>query len=164
MRFKGLFRTVRLSMLVVAAFGVGTRCHAQFSEPSASASSIPQAQWIQPAALAKLLAVREGEKPLLIQVGSRVMFDQAHIPGSVYAGPGSQPAGLHLLESKVASTAKSKLIILYCGCCPWNKCPNIGPAFKHLRELGFTSVMALYIANNFGDDWVAKGLPVAQGQ
>jgi hypothetical protein len=151
-------------MSLIAVFGASEQCRAQFSVPSASATGIPESDRIQPPALAKLLSSKEGEKPLMIQVGSRVMFAQAHIPDSVYAGPGSQPAGLQVLESKVASSAKGKLIILYCGCCPWPKCPNIGPAYKRLRELGFTNIKALYIANNFGDDWVAKGFPVAQGE
>jgi len=32
-----------------------------------------------------------------------------------------------------------------------------------LRALGFTNVKSLYIANNFGADWVEKGYPVAKG-
>ena len=164
MQFKGLFRFVFLSTLVIAVSGIVAPCWAQFSDPSGSATSIPESERIHPAALVKLLQGHDAERPLLLQVGSRVMFGQAHIPGSVYAGPGSQPSGLQLLESKVASAAKDKLIVIYCGCCPWQRCPNMGPAYKRLRELGFTNVKALYIANNFGDDWVGKGFPVVQGE
>jgi hypothetical protein len=161
--FKGLFSIVFLSMFLIAATAVP--CQAtQFSDPSASASSIPESELMQPAALVKLLQSHETEKPIVLQVGSRVMFGQAHIPGSVYAGPGSQPDGLRLLESKVVSASKNKLMVIYCGCCPWTKCPNIAPAYKRLRELGFTNVKAVYFAHNFGDDWLAKGFPVAQGQ
>ncbi len=140
---------------------------AQFSSnavSSASALSIPQAQLIQPEALNALLQAKGTSKPLLLQVGSRLMFNEAHIAGSIYAGPGSQTAGLQLLESKVASTPKSKLIVMYCGCCPWSHCPNVGPAYKRLRDLGFTNVKVLYMASNFGDDWVAKGYRVEHGQ
>jgi thiosulfate/3-mercaptopyruvate sulfurtransferase len=151
-------------IFLIAVFGATTHCLAQFPDPSTSASSIPETERMQPAELAKLLQSHDAESPLVLQVGSRVMFGQAHIPGSEYAGPGSQPAGLQLLESKVASTSKSRLIIIYCGCCPWTRCPNMAPAYKRLRELGFTNVKALYIAENFGDDWVGKGFPVAQGQ
>jgi hypothetical protein len=92
------------------------------------------------------------------------MYSQAHIPGSRYAGPGSQSDGLRLLESIVAKTPKSKFIVLYCGCCPWNRCPNVGPAYKRLHDLGFTNVKVLYLANNFGDDWAYKGYRVEQGE
>lgn len=128
-----------------------------------SALSIPESQLIQPDALIHLLQRAESAKPLVLQAGSRIFFAESHIPGSVFAGPGSQLAGLQLLQSKVASTAKNQLIVLYCGCCPWNRCPNVGPAYKQLRDLGFTNVKVLYLANNFGDDWVKKGYPVEHG-
>jgi rhodanese-related sulfurtransferase len=131
---------------------------------SSSATSIPESRLIQPAALAQLLKAGEGEKPLILQVGSRVMFAQAHIPGSDYAGPGSQAAGIQSLENTVASLPKDKQIVLYCGCCPWHRCPNIGPAYKRLHDLGFTNVKVLYIANNFGEDWVNKGYPAVKGK
>jgi rhodanese-related sulfurtransferase len=100
----------------------------------------------------------------VLQVGSRIFFAESHIAGSIFAGPGSQPAGLQLLQSKVASVDKKKLIVLYCGCCPWGRCPNVGPAYKYLHDQGFTNVKVLYLANNFGDDWVAKGYQVEHGQ
>jgi hypothetical protein len=93
-------------------------------------------------------------------VGSRVLFAQAHIAGSEYAGAGSQPAGLKQLQDRVAPLPRKSFIVLYCGCCPWNRCPNMGPAFNLLRQMGFTHVKALYMANNLGTDWVDKGYPV----
>ena len=139
---------------------------AQFGPPSSSSSatSIPEANLIQPEALLKALKGTDGEKPLILQVGSRVMFSQAHIPGAEYAGPGSQASGIQSLENMVSSLPKTKHVVLYCGCCPWNKCPNVGPAFKRLRDLGFSNVKVLYIANNFGDDCVNNGYPAVKGK
>jgi rhodanese-related sulfurtransferase len=136
-----------------------------YNAPSAaSAFSIPESQLIQPEALNRLLLAGGPDKPIVFQVGSHLMFAEAHIAGSVFAGSGSQPGGLQLLASKAASINKKKLIVLYCGCCPWNRCPNVGPAYKQLRDLGFTNVKVLYLANNFGDDWVNKGYRVEHGQ
>jgi hypothetical protein len=132
--------------------------------PSASAYSIPEPQLIQPEALIRLLPAKGAARPMVLQVGSHIFFAEAHIPGAIFAGPGSQPGGLQLLESVVSSTPKNRLIVMYCGCCPWNHCPNVGPAYKRLRDLGFTNVKVLYLANNFGSDWVAKGYRVEQGQ
>jgi thiosulfate/3-mercaptopyruvate sulfurtransferase len=138
------------------------KCHAQAAPSSGqgSALSISREQLIQPEALNQLLQTEGIEKPLLLQVGSHLLFEEAHISGSLYAGPGSQPTGLQLLKNTVAPLSKRKAIVLYCGCCPWDRCPNLGPAFKQLHDLGFTNVRALYLANNLGTDWVAKGYPV----
>ena len=154
----------------IAAFALSlcspssTRAQGPFGAPSeSSAFSIPQADVMQPAELADMLKAGSA-KPLMLQVGSRVLFEQAHIAGSEYAGPGSQPEGLQLLRKRVAQLPHDTLIVLYCGCCPWNRCPNEGPAYRLLHSMGFTRVKALYIADNFGADWANKGYPVAHGR
>lgn len=153
-------------LVLALVFAVSSMTLAQSSSggPSSSALSIPQSQLIQPENLVRILKSNEKEKPVILQVGSRVMFSQAHIPGSEYAGPGSQQAGIQSLEDTVSALPKNRHIILYCGCCPWNRCPNVGPAYKRLHDLGFTRVQVLYIANNFGDDWVNKGYPAVKGK
>lgn len=126
-----------------------------------SATSIPSDHLMQAADLASTLKANKNV-PVILQVGSRMFFDEAHIPGSQYAGPGSQASGLQLLDRAVAGFPKDKQIVLYCGCCPWGRCPNVGPAFRHMQELGFTNVKVLYLPNNFGDDWVSKGYPTSR--
>ena len=152
---KGILSTFLFCAAFLALPIVAT---AQFSPAPAGASTIPSTHLIQATDLVRLLNSGK-QQPLVLQVGSHIFFAEAHIKGSQYAGPGSQPAGLKLLEDTVASQPKNRLIILYCGCCPWTKCPNVGPAFQRLHELGFTNVKVLYLANNFGDDWVAVGYP-----
>ena len=97
--------------------------------------------------------------PLIIHVGFPVLYRAAHIPGSQYAGPGSKPEGIEMLRKALAGQPHNRQIVLYCGCCPWDKCPNIQPAFAALRQMGFTHVKALYIAENFKTNWVDKGYP-----
>ena len=151
---------VGLAMLVLLF--VCTQSPAQFTPSTGPGSTnlIPHAQLIQPEELVHMLQAAGTGKPLLLQVGSHLLFDEAHITGSIYAGAGSQPAGLQQLQSMVASFSKKKFIVLYCGCCPWDRCPNLGPAFKQLHDAGFSNVKVLYLANNLGTDWVAKGYPV----
>ncbi len=124
-----------------------------------SALSIPLANQITPEELQHMLSGSLVAQPLILQVGSHLMFEQAHIPYATYVGAGSTPQGLQQLTLTVAPIPKNRLIVIYCGCCPWTHCPNIAPAFRKLRQLGFTNVKALYLANNFGDDWIAKGYP-----
>ncbi len=132
--------------------------------PPESALTIPAAQLIEPEDLNRLLHTRGAEKPLILQVGSRMMFEQAHIPGAEYAGAGSQSEGIAQLRSRVAQLPHKTLIVLYCGCCPWSRCPNVGPAFQLLQGMGFTRVKVLYLADNFGDDWVNKGFAIESGR
>lgn len=164
MKIGSVRRSGAAVLLGFAFFSFLPQIRAQFTPvPTASASSIPEAQLLKPEALVQLLKTTNKEKPLILQVGSHMLFAQAHIPGSEYAGPGSQPAGIEQLQNRVKALPRKKLIVLYCGCCPWNRCPNLGPAFAKLRDMGFTNVKALYLADNFGADWAAKGYPVEQG-
>jgi rhodanese-related sulfurtransferase len=111
----------------------------------------------------QLAAVNSG-KIVLIHVGFHTMYGMAHIPGSKYVGAASQAEGLAALQKLVASLPRNQQIVIYCGCCPWSHCPNIRPAFATLKEMGFTNLKALYIPQRFGDDWTAKGYPVANGE
>jgi len=130
--------------------------------PAAPAASIPLDKLVQPADFAAQLKDASASKPLMLHVGFRTMFDQAHIPGSEYVGPGNTGAGLQGLRERVASLPKGTAIMIYCGCCPWSRCPNIAAAYDLLIELGFTGVTAMQINDNFGTDWVEKGFPTAK--
>lgn len=129
----------------------------------AASNGGPDPQVIQAPELVKLLQGPAGAKPLVIQVGFRTLYDQAHIPGSEYVGPASEAQGRQELHKRVQALPRNRFIVLYCGCCPWSHCPNVRPAYKELRDMGFGNVRVLYIANNFGADWVDKGYPVSKG-
>ena len=125
-------------------------------------NSIPASALMQPAELVRML--NTAGKPLILQIGSHVLYAEAHIPGSEYIGAAGTEAGLQALRERVSGLKKDQLIVLYCGCCPWGRCPNIRPAYDLLQTLGFADVKALYLADNFGSDWVNKGYPVAKGR
>ena len=127
------------------------------------AASIPSSQLVSPEDLVKTIQAGK-QKPLMIQVGSHVLYQQAHIPGSEYIGPASSETGLQQLRKRVDPLPRKTPIVLYCGCCPWNHCPNVKPAFDALQATGFTNVKVLYIADNFGANWVDKGYPTTRGE
>lgn len=133
------------------------------TQSSAQWSSIAPGRLINPEDLVKLLQSNK-EKPLMLQVGSHMLYVQAHIPGSEYVGAAANEAGLQQLRQRVESLPKNKFIVLYCGCCPWSHCPNVKPADDTLHTLGFTNVKVLYISDNFGTNWVDKGYPTAKGE
>lgn len=134
--------------------------------PGAGAAvDLAAAVQMEPEALAKLLrASKAGTRPVVLHVGFKNFYDQARIPGSYYAGPGSRPEGLALLRQRVASLQHEQLIVLYCGCCPWDKCPNVKPAYDALHAMGFTNVKVVHIAENFGANWVNAGLPTTKAR
>ena len=140
-------------------FGPAPRVLAQ----TRPASTIPSAALIAPADLAARLEQGTTTKPLVLQVGFRVLFDQAHIPDAEFAGPASKDEGLALLRARVAKLPREAPIVIYCGCCPWSRCPNIAAAYDALHVLGFTHVRVLHIREDFDQDWVKAGYPVRRG-
>ena len=90
--------------------------------------------------------------PMILSVGFQVLYGAAHVAGAEYAGPGSKPEGLELLKKAVAGQPRDREIVLTCGCCPWDHCPNVRPALALLRDMGFTHVRALMIPENLKAD------------
>ena len=133
------------------------------SQTFAQGSSIAPGRLINPEDLVKILQTGK-EKPLMLQAGSHMLFVQAHIPASEYVGAANSEAGLQQLRKRVESLPRNKFIVLYCGCCPWSHCPNVKPADDALHAMGFTNVKVLYIADNFGTNWVDKGYPTVKGE
>lgn len=113
---------------------------------------------VEPKDVAGTLA--KGNAPAVLYVGPNVLYRSKHIPGAVYAGPGARPEGLELLKAAVAKLPKDKDIVIYCGCCPWDRCPNIQPAMEMLKGLGYKHLKAMYIPENFKNNWIDKGYPV----
>ena len=119
---------------------------------------------ITPQALVRILQSNQSSKLLILNVGPRILYMQAHVRGAEYIGPTSDPRGIAALRSRMKGVPKAKAIVIYCGCCPWDRCPNVRPAFAELKKLGFTNVKVLHIANNIGTDWVDPGHPTERGQ
>ncbi len=112
---------------------------------------------VQPKDLAAQLPAHA---PAIFHVGPNVLYRSHHIPGSIYAGPGNSAQGIAMLKSAVAKLPRDREIALYCGCCPWDRCPNIKPAVEALRAMGFTNVKAVYLPTGFKVDWMDQNLPV----
>jgi thiosulfate/3-mercaptopyruvate sulfurtransferase len=122
--------------------------------------TIDPADTLKPAELAARIDKASG-KPgfVLLHVGFPVLYRGAHIKDSAFAGPGSKPDGLEALKKAVDGVPKDREIILYCGCCPWEKCPNIRPAYAMLHDMGYRKVRTVMIPENLAKDWIDKGYP-----
>ena len=116
---------------------------------------------VQPKELVDRLA--KSPQPAIFQVGPKFLYSSKHIPGAVYAGMASRPEGLETLKSAVEKLPRDREIVIYCGCCPWDKCPNVKPAMEMLKNMGFTRVIAMHVPVSFKADWIDRGYPVEQG-
>jgi thiosulfate/3-mercaptopyruvate sulfurtransferase len=134
------------------------------ASPAPSQDPWAPAQLITPEQLAKQLSSKEAEKPTLIDVAFRVLYESAHIPASLYFGPGRDPSTIESLKDWAKSVPRNKNIVIYCGCCPWDHCPNVRPAFQALKEMGFTHLRVVEIPNNLGRDWIDKGYPIEKAR
>jgi hypothetical protein len=146
-----------VSALIVATLANVTLGAADNARPWTPSDLMPAAQLNS-----QLPAVKAG-KIVLIHVGFLMMYKMGHIPGSQYAGPAAKAEGLAALRKLVANLPRNQQIVIYCGCCPWDDCPNIRPAFLALKEMGFKNFKVLDIPERLGDDWTAKGFPIVKG-
>ena len=143
MKRKRIFRLAAfaLSMLVtlclIAAIHWTTRASSQASEPLTAGEPFASGSLIEPDQLAATLS-QSKEKPPVVCVGFKVLYEGAHIPSALYLGPARTPEGLDTLRKWAENLPRKKMIVIYCGCCPWEKCPNIRPAYSALQKMGFT--------------------------
>jgi rhodanese-related sulfurtransferase len=113
---------------------------------------------VQPKVLADRITAKDN--PLVFYVGFPTLYrNGAHVSGAILAGPCSKAEGLDALKKAVAELPRDKEVFLYCGCCPFVKCPNIRPAYSALHEMGFTNVKVVMIETNLHTDWIEKGYP-----
>lgn len=118
---------------------------------------------IQPDELVKQLKEPEAKRPIVLHVGFQVLYNGAHVPGAIYAGPASTAAGLEKLRQAAARIPRDREVVIYCGCCPMTKCPNIHPAYDALSKMGFRRLRVLNLPDDFAHDWAEKGLPIHKG-
>ena len=118
----------------------------------------------QPAELAKVLADPKTKRPLVVYVGFEYLYRGAHIQGALFHGAGSKPEGLDQVKKWAQGIPRDQAIVIYCGCCPWSRCPNIRPAFRALHKMGFTNLRVLAIPTDLLTDWVQKGYGTEKGK
>jgi thiosulfate/3-mercaptopyruvate sulfurtransferase len=119
------------------------------------------AQVLHAADLVPEIAGSKGvNSPTIIYVGFRTLFEGGHIPEASFHGTASKEEGLAELKKWVNLLPRSTNVVIYCGCCPFDHCPNIRPAYTALHDMGFTHVRVLVLPTSFAADWVEKGYPM----
>lgn len=118
---------------------------------------------IQPAVLAKILTDKPSSVPTVVFVGFRSLYVGGHVPDAAYHGTASTEQGLAELKAWAASLPRSTDLVIYCGCCPMDKCPNLRPAYTALSGMGFKKLRVLVLPTSFAVDWADKGYPMQRG-
>jgi thiosulfate/3-mercaptopyruvate sulfurtransferase len=141
---------ITFSVLLIAfTTSLTLKTHAQSGEPW-SAKEI-----IEPAALAVMIKENSAQKPVIYNIGPL-----ANIKGAKFIGSAKDNANLGKLKQELSHVSKDKIVVIYCGCCPFRNCPNIRPAFLLLKELGFKNPRLLNLSHNLKVDWTDPGYPM----
>ena len=125
------------------------------SQAQTKAEPWTESQLMQTKELADIINDPKADKPLIINIGP-----QAVIKGSVDVGPGKEKDNIKKLEKMLSKEDKNREVVLYCGCCPFDKCPNIRPAFSLIKEKGFAKAKLLDVPKNIKTNWIDPGYPV----
>ena len=110
---------------------------------------------LEPDALAIMLNNPKTQKPVIYNIGPL-----SNIKGAVFIGGVVKKDNLDKLSKALESIPKDKMVVIYCGCCPFRNCPNIRPAFNLLKEKGFKNPKLLNLKQNLKVDWTDLGYPM----
>ena len=116
-----------------------------------------QQQLLNPADLAKTLNNPKSSQPLIFCVGP-----QAVIKSSIYIGPTRSKENLDKLKLRLTKLPKNTPIVIYCGCCPFSRCPNVRPAIELLKSMHFSNYKLLNLPQNVKVDWIDPGYPLSE--
>lgn len=113
-------------------------------------------QLLSPSDLAKTIAAKK-DLPVIYSVGPGAL-----IPSSTAIGMVKEEENLASFKKQLAGLPKNTPVVIYCGCCPFEHCPNVRPAIEALKEAGFTNYKLLDLPHNLKADWIDKGYPTTK--
>lgn len=141
--------SIRNAVLLLLLPACCLSCTAQQKDPWT------KAQLIEPAVLAAQLNLPVAQKPVVLDIGPA-----GTIKGALEVGPAEENKNLDKMKALLKGVPKDKEVVIYCGCCPFAKCPNVRPAFNTLLKLGYTHPRLLNLSQNLKADWIDKGYPL----
>ncbi len=112
-------------------------------------------QVMAPSELAGMIRDSAAQLPLIHCIGPSPM-----IPHSEHFGEAHKDSALRAFRKRLSSLSRDTSLVIYCGCCPFEDCPNIRPAFSLLEEMGFKKHKLLGLHTSLKADWIDPGHPV----
>jgi len=160
-RWAAMARRSALGVLAAVVMFVALSAACAGGSSGSSDSGWPWgADSVTPAEFAQELSSAPGaDKPVVVCTAPPFLYRIGHIPGAVLHGPASSPQGLDSLTKWAETLPRTANVVIYCGCCPLAHCPNLAPAYKTMKGLGFTRVRVLLIEDSFKTDWTDRGYP-----
>ena len=113
-------------------------------------------QLLQPSELAATIKDNK-EISVIFSIGPGAI-----IPHSRDMGMIKEEENMKKFKEELEALPRDTSIIIYCGCCPYEHCPNVRPAIELLREMKFTHYKLLDLPHNIKIDWINKGYPTGQ--
>jgi len=110
----------------------------------------------EPSSLAALIRANK-TLPVLFNVGP-----SAIIPGSIDIGMVKDEKNLEKFKNELGKLPLNTNLLIYCGCCPFEHCPDVRPAIALLQKMKFTNYHLLNIPHNIKADWIDKGYPTTR--
>lgn len=156
--FTRLFQVCAILTILCVSFAAEAQIPGNASKSLVNPNLWKDKDLIQPAELAAILKSKS-KKPVILNIG--VVDD---IEGAKNIGAAEKKDNLEKLQKTLMSLPKNSHVVIYCGCCPFEKCPNIRPAFKMMKEMGFSNGKLLNLSVNLKQDWINKGYPMASGK
>lgn len=137
-------------------FFISISSFAQFpAKPQLVKDPWTKSQLMAPATLASLIKNPKAAKPIVFNIGV-----VENIKGAKNMGGASEKENLARFKKALSTIPKTSTVVVYCGCCPFDRCPNIRPAFTALQAAGFKNGKLLNLPMNIKVDWINKGYPV----
>src|SRR5213596_2507682 len=97
-------------------------------------------QLIEPAELAQIIQKNEAS-PIVYSIGPGAV-----IKNSIDIGSIKEPENMQEFKKQLSKLSKDADVVVYCGCCPFEHCPNVRPAVAALKEMKFTNYKLLNLS------------------
>ena len=114
-------------------------------------------QLLSPVILANIINTPNAHQPIIYSIGPGAI-----IKGSIDIGPTGEKGNLQKLKLQLSKLPKDADIVIYCGCCPFERCPNIRPAFQLLNDMKFMNHKLLALRKSIKADWMDRGYPIVK--
>ena len=110
---------------------------------------------MEPADLAQLINDPKARQPIIFSIGPAAV-----IKNSIDIGAANDKINRQKLRLELDKLSLDSEVVIYCGCCPFDHCPNIRPAFNLMNEMKFKNHKLLNLTKNIKVNWIDKDYPV----